>query len=296
MEKLNASVFLRVVETGSFKRAADKLGYTQAGISYIIGAMEEEFGLKLFHREYGGVSLTAEGARLFPLIRQIYDDEHYLQETVNEIRNLQTGTVRIVTFNSVYINWLPGIIRKYKERFPRIEFEILSCEEDSRAEEMLLNREVDCGFLSNPPTLDLDYFPLMEESFLATLPPDHPMAKKEKFPLAELGNYPYIMFSFDKRDFNPQFFIDGVTPRTVLTVDNDFAAMAMVSQGLGMAIFPQILLKDTPYPLKCLEFDPPMRRTIVVAARSMDSCTRAAREFIRCTREWVEENDFSVGA
>ena len=55
MEKLNASVFLKVVETGSFKRAADILGYTQAGISYIINAMEEECGLKLFYREYGGV-------------------------------------------------------------------------------------------------------------------------------------------------------------------------------------------------------------------------------------------------
>ena len=42
MEKLNTTVFLKVVETGSFKRTADILGYTQAGISYIIGAMEQE--------------------------------------------------------------------------------------------------------------------------------------------------------------------------------------------------------------------------------------------------------------
>ena len=58
MDKLNATVFLKVVETGSFKRTADILGYTQAGISYIIVAMEQEFGLTLFHREYGGVSCT----------------------------------------------------------------------------------------------------------------------------------------------------------------------------------------------------------------------------------------------
>ncbi len=294
MEKLNSDVFLKVVETGSFKRAADALGYTQAGISYIINAMEEEFGLKLFHREYGGVRLTPDGEYLHPLIQRIHDDEHYLQEAINEVRNLQTGTVRVLTFNSVYINWLPGIIRKFKERYPNIEFEISSCEEDSKAEEMIRNGDVDCGFLSNPPTLGIDYFPLMEDSFLATLPLDHPMADKKKFPLSEIGNYPYIMFSFDKRDFNPLVFRDDITPQTVLTVDNDFAAMAMVSQGLGMAIFPQILLNDAPFPLRCLEFDPPVERTIVVATRSMDTCTRAAREFIRCVREWIEEQDFSL--
>ena len=61
MEKLNTTVFLKVVEIGSFKRTADILGYTQAGVSYIINAMEKEFGLTLFHREYGGVRLTSEG-------------------------------------------------------------------------------------------------------------------------------------------------------------------------------------------------------------------------------------------
>ena len=42
MDKLNCNVFLTVVETGSFKRTADILGYTQAGISYIINSLEDE--------------------------------------------------------------------------------------------------------------------------------------------------------------------------------------------------------------------------------------------------------------
>ena len=53
MEKLNAEVFLKVVETGSFKKAADVLNYTQAGVSYIINAMEEEYGIKLFYNGKG---------------------------------------------------------------------------------------------------------------------------------------------------------------------------------------------------------------------------------------------------
>ena len=294
MEKLNATVFLKVVETGSFKRTADILGYTQAGISYIISAMEKDFGLTLFHREYGGVRLTSEGRQLLHMIRQIADWEHYLEQAINDIRDLKTGTVRVCAFNSVYIHWLPGIIRKFRDLHPGIDIEIVSCDADRDIEKMIASREVDCGFMPSIPYAGIEYFPLMEESLMVAVPPDHPMADKKKFPLSEMGNYPYIMFTFDKPDFNDLIFRNGIKPRTAFTVDNDYAAMAMVSQGLGMCIFPQILLNDIPFSIRCLELDPPLRRNISIATRSMDTCTRSTREFIRCTREWVEEMNFSL--
>ena len=53
--------FLAAARCGSFKGAAAELGYTQAGISYLVNALEQELGLTLFLREYGGVHLTTEG-------------------------------------------------------------------------------------------------------------------------------------------------------------------------------------------------------------------------------------------
>ena len=49
---------LKAAETGSFKEAARELGYTQAGVSYAVGALERELGVSLFVREYGGVRRT----------------------------------------------------------------------------------------------------------------------------------------------------------------------------------------------------------------------------------------------
>lgn len=290
MEKLNTTVFLKVVETGSFKKTADILGYTQAGISYIINAMEEEFGLVLFHREYGGVHLTSEGSRILHFVRQIADWEHYLSEAIDDIRDLRAGTVRVCTFNSVYIHWLPGIIHRFRSNYPNIDVEIVSCEADSEIQRKIKQREVDCAFLSDLPGSDIDYYPLMQESMMMAVPADHPMADRKTFPRREISKYPYIMFSFDKPDFNDLIFKDGIVPQTAFTVDNDYAAMAMVGQGLGIAIFPQILLSDMSFPIRCLELDPPLRRNVNIATRSMDTCTRATREFIRCSREWVEEN------
>ena len=54
--------FLKVAETGSFKQAAHDLGYTQAGISYLVSTLERELDVPLFVRDYGGAHLTSDGA------------------------------------------------------------------------------------------------------------------------------------------------------------------------------------------------------------------------------------------
>ena len=86
MDKINAEVFVTVATLGSYKMAADKLGYTQAGISYIINAMEEQAGMKFFEREYGGVRMTQEGKELLPSMQRLYQDELIVREKVDKIR------------------------------------------------------------------------------------------------------------------------------------------------------------------------------------------------------------------
>ena len=71
MDKINTAVFLKTAETLNFRKTADELGYTQAGVSYIISTMEEELGLPLFIREYGGVKLTSEGRALLPQLQHL---------------------------------------------------------------------------------------------------------------------------------------------------------------------------------------------------------------------------------
>ncbi len=165
-------------------------------------------------------------------------------------------------------------------------------EEDSlRAEEMVLNGEVDCGFFLTEVSAKLDVFPLMEESLKAIVSLEHPLAQETCFPMKELGNYPYISMKYDDNTgIRGIFQKRGVTPDTAFCMDNDYAAMAMVSKNLGYCIFPELLLQDIPYELHCMEFDEPQKRTISIGTRSMETCSMACRKFIAYTRRWVEEN------
>ncbi len=294
MEKLNAEVFLKVVETGSFKKAADLLNYTQAGVSYIINAMEEEYGIRLFYREHGGVRLNDNGKELLPLIRQLDRDEHFIREKINALKGLDSGTVRVSTFNSVYVRWLPGILRSFEEQHPGIKVEVVSCEDSIENERLIFSREVDCGFLIGEPTMELDTIDLSEDELMAAVSPDHPLANRNAFPLEQLPAQPYIMISFDKSDFYDLLFPGGSGPNTKYVADNEFAAMAMVSRGLGVSVFSRLLLQEPVFPVRSLPFDPPVSRMIRIGTRSMKTCTAATKEFMRCSERWIHANNESL--
>lgn len=292
--KINATVFLTVTETGSFRKAADELGYTQAGVSYIIGAMEEAAGCTLFFREHGGVRLTPEGELLLPQIIQLQAWERQFTQTVNEINGLEKGTLRVQVFDSVSVHWIPKILREFCHDYPGIQIDLFTEENSRRAEEMVANGEADCGFFLNSKLTGLDTIPLMEEHLMAVVSPDHPLANKPYFPISQLGNYPYIRMKYEEVSPVGQAFRDeDITPDIAFTMDNDYAAMAMVDNGLGFCIFPELLLKNIPYDLKCLKFDRPKKRTISIGTRDMKTASKACRKFIEYTRRVVAQEKAS---
>ena len=60
--------FLKVVEVGSFTKAAELLGYTQPALSQMMTALERELSMKLLYRSRYGIRLTPEGERLYPSV------------------------------------------------------------------------------------------------------------------------------------------------------------------------------------------------------------------------------------
>lgn len=292
MEKMNAEVFLNVVKTGSFKAAAAELGYTQAGISYIISAMENELGLKMFIREYGGVKLSPEGKDLLYYMEQIYINEKLLKAKADEMRSLDCGSVSVRSFTSVSIHWLPGIIEKFNQKYPNIKVEIVSTDNDIDAEAIVSNQTVDCGFFTLPLTCDMETVFLHESAMMVSLSPKHPLAELDKFPIGELCNHPFIKMSYDDSGhyLRELFTLAGGIPPESYIIDNDYAALAMASKNMGYCIFPRMTLEDVPFDLRHLELTPRITMKVCIGAKSLTMCSRATKEFIKCVSDWVTEN------
>lgn len=281
--------FIKVVETGSFKHAAAELGYTQAGISYMINALEKEFDTPLFFREYGGARLTAEGTALLPMIHAICNSERQLEAKLTELKQLDSGLVRVASFTSTSIHWLPGIVKLFHDRHPAVELEFLSSDDQDEVEAMVWNGDADCGFFALPVARDLETFYLREDPLLIVVSEDHPEADQPFFSKEAMQTYPYIKLSNGiHTEMDALLVKHGVVPKTAYTIENDYAVLAMVKEGLGFSVFPELILRDPLFDIVCKQPEIPTTRELAIAVRSLDSASTATRAFLDCTYDWIE--------
>ena len=110
-------VFLKTVSCGSFSKAAEAMNFTQSGISHAINSLENELGVKLLSRNRGGVVLTADGRAVLPKIEKLCAAHHSLMQTVEGLKDMDSGLVKIATFSSVSAQWLPRILSRASGRY-----------------------------------------------------------------------------------------------------------------------------------------------------------------------------------
>lgn len=280
--------FARAVELRSITRAAESLGVTQSAVSHMISSLEEELGFALMKRSRSGASLTADGERVLPAIRGILSSEEQLQQTASAIRGLDSGTVRIGTFTSVGVHWLPGIIAAFQAEYPNVELKLMSGDYHD-VEQWLLDGSADLGFVPLPTKLRGEVTPLLADRLLAVVPAGHPMADEPAFPVTALADEPFIgLLETSDRDARGALESAGVSVNVKYTTKDDYAVIAMIECGLGVSIMPELLLRNRPAGVRCLPLDPPASRTIGLCLPDADRAGPATRRFAEAACDWVK--------
>ena len=280
-------IFVKAVEQGSFTKAAAQLGFTQSGVSHAISALEGELGLTLLHRDRSGISLTADGRQLLPYLQAMCNLQHRMEETAKDLKGMDTGLVRVGTFTSVSVQWMPHILKDFRQLYPHIDFEILPGDY-GQIEEWIAQGRVDCGFLRLPTMRQLDGFLLHRDQLMVLLPPDHPLADRTVFPRKALEQYPFIQLE-EGGDYEIGAVLDKlrVKPRVQYTVKEDQTLLAMVSNGLGISIMPELMTHHSPYPVVLLPLEQPFYRSIGLCLKDRSSCSLSTRRFMEHVKEWV---------
>lgn len=282
-------VLYKTVSLGSLTKAAAELGITQSAVSHTVSSLEQELGFTLLNRGRGGLSLTAEGEKIFPIIKKIVDAEAELQRTAAELAELKTGMIRVGTFTSVAVNWIPGIIKSFGADHPNVEFRVLSGDYND-VEKWIETKSVDVAFVALPPAPRCEYLPLMEDRLLAVLPENHPMAGRDKFPVTSFRGEPFLtLLEQSDADSRRPLEAAGVQPDIKLSSKDDYALIAMVENGLGITIMPELLLKGRSSRVVTLELDPPASRTIALAIPAGEKASPATRSFVQYTVDWIKK-------
>ena len=272
---------LKIVEVGSYTKAAEILGYTQPALSQMIASLEKETSITFLYRSRYGIHLTPEGERLFPTIKKTVSQYEELHRMENEIKGLESGIVRIGTVSSTSCHWLPPIIQEFWEAYPNVKLVLHQGDYNSICE-WIQNGIVDFGFVNPSAVKGLETYILKSDPFVAVLPKDHPLAGKTSISLQELSTEPYLLL--EEGNYNEPleaFHNANISPNICLRMHDDYSILSMIEHGLGYSLLTALVLQKTAYNVPILPLQEPILRTISLVTKNKSSLSLAAKIFMQ---------------
>jgi DNA-binding transcriptional LysR family regulator len=281
--------FVRAVELGSLSKAAEELGYTQSGISHMMQSLEDEVGFPLLVRTSSGILPNAEGERLLPVIRQLLATNESLEQNIARIRGADTGRIRIAAFSSVATYWLPAVLRNFQKDYPNVEIQIMEGGAD-RVEEMMDSRAADLCLCSGGENKSFEWYPLATDQLLVLLPPDHPLTELDAVPLRALETEPFIM-PMAGYDCEVHQILNQLRhcPEIRFSSCSDYAIVSMVSEGLGISILSELLLRNYRNDAVALPLLPAQHRILGMGVPQMRTASPVTQNFMQYVQDYVRK-------
>jgi LysR family transcriptional regulator, nitrogen assimilation regulatory protein len=242
MDSESLRCFMRIVEQGSFGRAAQVLNLTQPTLSRRIAALEHELRAQLFVRHQRGVSLTpagiALGQRAQSLVRQLEE----LHDEVNLLDKEPSGSVAVGLPPSLLKVVNGPLVESYRKKFPRV---MLSAHEgiSNVLEEKLVNGELDVAlmFATRYKLRNASTRVLAEEEMVLAKTGDA-ISPKASVTIDDIASLPLILYklpNFIRWRVDVAFQQRGLTPNIVVEVNTISMLLEFARRGVGAVIAPR---------------------------------------------------------
>ena len=186
--------FLTVVREGGINRAAEVLHITQPTLSRQLSQLEEEVGVKLFHRGARKITLTNEGILLRRRAEEILSLVDRTEKELTRQEELVEGRIVIGCGELAAVQVLAEIIESFRKKYPLVSYDIFTANADLVKEQMEKGL-IDIGLLLEP--IDMEKFDFIrmagKERWGVLMRPDDPLANKEAVSAKDLENLPLIL-------------------------------------------------------------------------------------------------------
>ena len=193
MEIRQLKTFVVVADLLSFTKASQKLNMAQSSVSAQVKALEEDLDVKLFDRIGRRVLLTDAGRKLYAYARRMaemtqeirseFSSDHYARGSL---------TLRVPeTLASVY---MPAVIERFHNDHPKVGLQLINCS-DERLREELNSGRIDLAFLLTDSIhwKAVNVTHLKAEQLVLVAAPTHPLARKDRIPLAGLTGHTLLL-------------------------------------------------------------------------------------------------------
>ena len=269
--------FVAVAEELNVSRAAERLHTSQPSLSQQVKRLEQIVGTPLFRREKYHLQLTEAGRVFLEHARSILRDVEVAMLLARQAAQGEAGQIAIGLMpgaeGKVFSAVLAKLVRDYRD--VHIALRTLSSPEQITA---LQNHEINIGFLRGPINDEQIACEVFDrEKILAILPAQHPLAGRERVPVAMLAETPLIRIA---RATAPALreAMDvigdrvGVRFQSPLEAENVLAILNAVAAGIGFSLLPEYLQALVPKTVvsRPLDLDPAPVVELFVAYRKDD--------------------------
>jgi DNA-binding transcriptional LysR family regulator len=277
-------VLRELAERGTVAATAEALAFTPSAVSQQLSALEREAGVPLLEREGRRLALTDAGRTLVvhadAILAQLERAEAELAAASEEV----TGTLRVAAFSSFARSRLPGVAAAML-RHGRLDLHVRDAEPQDSVPLLRLG-ELDVVIAQRFPYVPRDFGPafhvveLFDDALHLAIGPGHEDAPTD---FAALAGRPWIAGHPGTSCHEVVLHAcraAGREPR-IVAFSNDFAVVsALVAEGVGIAMIPEIAHDQAPPSVTLRPFDPPLSRKVLAVVRSGSEHRPAVAAFL----------------
>ncbi|MFD1801390.1 DNA-binding transcriptional regulator YafC [Mixta tenebrionis] len=121
-------IFVTVVESGSFSRAARQLELATSAVSRAVKKLEAKLGVELLTRTTRQLSLTQEGESYFRKVQKLLQEMAAAESELMESRQVPRGLLRVDAATPVVLHLLTPMMASFRQRYPEMTLSLISSE------------------------------------------------------------------------------------------------------------------------------------------------------------------------
>ncbi|OKP87154.1 LysR family transcriptional regulator [Paenibacillus sp. P32E] len=245
MELTYLRTFCEVVSSGSYTRAAEKLGYAQSSVTAQVAKLEEMYRAILLERSGRGMIPTFAGNNLLPYARQMLA---LSEEAKGMIAGGDRGVLNIGAIETLAAYYLPHRLHRYRLRYPEVQLRVQPGSEEGIIT-AVKDKSADFGLI-----FDVTYrsdeiiaLPLRQEPLYVVTHPEHRLAKETEVTSNQLADEPLVLTE-DSCTYRKQLLQElkaaGIAPR----IDMEFGNLEGIKQAVrhqwGTAFLPRYAIEE----------------------------------------------------
>lgn len=213
-------------------------------ISMQIAQIEEELGGELFDRSVKPMGLTALGRFFLPRAREFLSVGERLEQDTKDMATGKQGWLGIGFVRSLIYSVVPAAVQAFRREHPEVKLELVELLSEDQPKQ-LRNERIQIGLSRHVGAVEqlsgLTYTPLFNDPFVAAVPMQHPIARRNTAALAELDVLPLISFPKDRTSGYAAYVQSmlregGARPRIGHEAIEIHTALGLVAAGLGYAV------------------------------------------------------------